>query len=98
MVGLTDEAVLFHPLDQARGVVVADAKLPLELAGGRLLAFRDDLHGAPVQRGLAVFLTPGHAEIEAELAGVLRRLGHRRPISGRARPAPVIGAAWHSLV
>src|SRR3546814_14608671 len=98
MVGLTDEAVLFHPLDQARGVVVADAKLPLEIAGGRLLAFRDDLHGAPIERGPAVFLTAGPADSEAELSGVLRLLGTRRDIFGPALRAPVIGAASHLCV
>src|SRR5690349_11549802 len=43
MVGLSDEAVLLHPLDQARRAVVPDAELALEVRGRGLLAFGDDL-------------------------------------------------------
>src|SRR3546814_13287759 len=45
MVGRTDQPFLLHPLDQARGTVIADAQLPLQPARRRLLAFGDDLAG-----------------------------------------------------
>src|SRR3546814_3622865 len=45
MVGRTDQPFLFHPLDQARGAVIADAQLPLQPARRSLLAFGDDLAG-----------------------------------------------------
>jgi hypothetical protein len=33
MVGLADEPVLLHPLDEARGAVIADSELALEVRG-----------------------------------------------------------------
>ena len=33
MIGPADEAIAFHPLDQARSTVIADAKLALDIAG-----------------------------------------------------------------
>ena len=54
MVGPADDAVLLHPLDQPRRAVVADAQLPLDVGGRRLLAFGHDLHGLAVQLALGI--------------------------------------------
>ena len=43
MVGGADQPVFLHPLDQARGAVVADPQLPLEVGGRGFLALGDDL-------------------------------------------------------
>src|SRR4051794_16606660 len=56
MVGLADQAVLFHPLDQASGAIVADAQLALEVRRRGLLAFGDDLDRLPVKLRLGVVL------------------------------------------
>src|SRR6185369_8276465 len=56
MVGLADEPVLLHPLDQARRAVVADAELALEVRRRRLLALGDDLDRLAVELGLGVVL------------------------------------------
>ena len=56
MVGLADEAVLLHPLDQPRRAVVADAQLALEIAGRGLLAFGDDLDRFAIKLGLGIVL------------------------------------------
>ena len=42
MVGGADHAFLLHPLDQPRGIVVADAQLPLQVGGRGLLALGED--------------------------------------------------------
>src|SRR3546814_11967516 len=44
------------------GVVVADAKLTLEIAGRGLLAFGDDLHRTAIERLLAVLIAPRQAD------------------------------------
>ena len=49
MVGGADEAFLLHPLDQARGIVVTDPELALEVGGRGLLAFRHHLFRKAVQ-------------------------------------------------
>src|SRR3546814_4985462 len=43
MVGRTHQPFLLHPLDHARGAVVADPQLPLQPACRGFLAFGDDL-------------------------------------------------------
>src|SRR6478609_705290 len=56
MVRLADQPVLFHPLDQPRGAVIADSKLALEIGGRGLLALGDDLDRLAIELGLGVIL------------------------------------------
>src|SRR5687767_14208001 len=56
MIGLADQPILLHPFNQARGTVVTDAQLTLEVAGRRLLALRDDLYRLAVHLGLGIVL------------------------------------------
>src|SRR3954466_11994205 len=56
MVGDADDAVLLHPLDQPRGIVVADAELALEVGGRGLLALRHGLHGLAIELRLGIVL------------------------------------------
>src|SRR5437868_6865175 len=82
MVGDADDTVFLHPLDQARGVVVADAELALEVGGGGLLALRHGLDRLAVELRLGVVVA-GRLALE-EIAAVLRLFGHRLDI---VRPA-----------
>src|SRR4051794_31012685 len=54
MVRLSDEPVLLHAFDQPCGAVVADAELALQVGGGGLLTFGDDLDRFPIKLGLGV--------------------------------------------
>src|SRR4051812_12174179 len=56
MVGDADDTVFLHPLDQSRGIVVADAELALEIGGRRLLALRHRLHRLAVELRLGIVL------------------------------------------
>src|SRR5437868_10320321 len=56
VIGLADQPVLFHPLDQPRGAVVANAQLALEIGYRRFLTLGDDLHRLAVELGLGVVL------------------------------------------
>src|SRR5437868_14283755 len=69
MVGLTDEPVLLHPLDQARGAAVADAQLPLDVGRTGLQALSDDLHRLAVKLYLCIVFA-GRLAIE-QIAAVL---------------------------
>ena len=91
MVGLADQPVLLHPLDQPRGAVVADAQLALEVGGRGLLALGDDLDRLAVELGLGIVLA-GRLAVE-QIAAVLGLLGDRLDIFGRALRAPMLGDA-----
>src|SRR6185437_3929182 len=54
MVGLPDQAILLHPLDQPRRTVVAHPQLPLQVGGRGLLALGDDLDRFAIELGLGV--------------------------------------------
>src|SRR3954454_15177046 len=86
MVGLADEAVLLHPLDEARRAVVADAQLALQVGSRGFLALGDDLHRLAVELGLGIVLA-GRLAIE-QIAAVFGLLGHGVIVFGRALPAP----------
>src|SRR4051812_38999315 len=75
MVGLTDEPVLLHALNQPRGAVIADTQLPLEIRGRGLLALSDDLDRLAVELGLGIVLA-GRLPVE-QITAVLRLLSHR---------------------
>src|SRR3546814_15430878 len=72
MVGRTDQPFLFHPLDQARGAVIADAQLPLQPARRSLLAFGDDLAGLGIHAVFGAVAAGGGAlHRKAAVLGVL---------------------------
>src|SRR6476646_9882910 len=96
VVGLTDEPVLLHPLDQPRRAVVADAELALEVGGRGLLALGDDLDRLAVELGLGVVLASRLA-IE-QIAAVLGLLGDRLDIIRGALLAPMLGDRADFLV
>src|SRR5881628_3856980 len=96
MVGLTDEPVLLHPLDQPRGAVVADAKLALEVGSRGLLAFGDDLDSLTIELRLGVVLAGGLA-VE-QIAAVFRLLGDGLDVIGGALPAPMLGDGADFLI
>src|SRR4051794_32300756 len=96
VVRLADEAVFLHALDEPRGAVVADAELALEVGSRRLLAFGDDLDRLAIELGLGVVLA-GRLAVE-QIAAVLRLLGHRLDIFGRALLAPMLGDGAYLLV
>ena len=88
MVGGGHEAVLLHPLDVPRRTVVADSHLPLQPAGRRLLALRDDLDR------LAEFLFLGAVVADrrtVQREAVLGFLGDRLDVFWLALRAPVVG-------
>src|SRR5437868_4515645 len=89
MVGLADQPILLHPLDQPRGAVVADAQLALEVRGRGLLALGDDLNRLAVELGLGIVLA-GWLAVE-QIAAVLGLLGDGLDIFGRALSAPMFG-------
>ena len=82
MVGLADQSVLLHPLDQPRRTIVADAQLALEVGGRSLLALGDDLDRLAVELGLGVVLA-GRLAVE-QIAAVFGFFGDRLDIVGRA--------------
>src|SRR5690348_17301251 len=88
MVGLADEPVLLHPLDEARCAVVADAELALEIGGRGLLAFGDDLDGFAVELRLGVILVRRLA-VE-QVTTVFRLLGDSLDIFGDTLPPPML--------
>src|SRR6476469_337524 len=96
MVRLADQPVLFNPLDQTRGAVIADSKLALEIGVRGLLALGDDLDRLAVKLRLGIVLA-GRLAVE-QIAAVLRLLGHRLDIFGRALLAPMLGDRAHFLV
>src|SRR3954449_12309936 len=96
VIGLSDEAILLHPLDQPRGAVVSDTKLPLEVGRRGLLALGDDLDRLAVELGLRVVLA-GRLAVE-QVAAVLGFLGDGLDIIGRALLAPMLSNRAHLLV
>src|SRR4249919_22809 len=56
MIGLADESVLLHPLDQTRCAIVTDAELPLEIGGRGFLALGDGLHRLAIKLSLGIVL------------------------------------------
>src|SRR3954464_10995888 len=96
MVGGADDAVLLHPLDQPRGIVVADAELALEVGGRGLLALRYRLHRLAVELRLGIVLA-GRLTLE-HVAAVLRFLGDRLDIFGPALRLPEFGDGANLLV
>src|SRR3546814_16976870 len=93
MVGGADFPFTFHPFNEARGVVVADAKLALDVAGRRLLALGDGLHGLLV--ALCLVVVVAHRLAFADIAAVLRLLGARHIIFGRPLAGPMVDHGAH---
>src|SRR5205823_7952287 len=96
VVGLADESILLHPLNQPRRAVVADAELALQVGYRRLLTLGDDLNGLAVELGLGVVLAR-RLPVE-QIAAILGLLGHRLDIFGCALPPPMLGDRAHLLV
>ena len=95
MVGSPHDAVLFHPLDQPGGAVIADAELPLEPTGRGLLAFHHQLDGVAILLVLGRILAVRRA-IERET--ILGFLGDGLDIIRLTLPAPVIRHRAHLVV
>src|SRR6187551_2071163 len=89
MIGLADQPVLLHPLDQPGSAVVADAQLALEIAGRRLLAFGHDLDRLAVELGFGIVI-PDRLAIE-QIATVFRLFGDCLDIIGDTLLAPMVG-------
>src|SRR3954466_5208667 len=96
MVGSTDHPFFLHPLDQPRGIIVADAQLALEVGGRSLLALGDDLDGLAEHLRLGIVLADRLA-VE-DVAAILRLFGDRLDIIRMTLPAPEIGHLAHLLV
>src|ERR1700759_3106949 len=96
MIGLTDQAVFLHSLDQARGAVVADPKLTLQVGRRGLLALRDDLDRLAIELGLGI--VPARRLAVDQIAAVLRFLRDRLDVIGRALLAPMLGDRADFLV
>src|ERR1044071_6224697 len=96
MVGLADQPVLLHPLDQPGGTVVADAELTLQIAGRSLLALRDDLDRLAVELGFGIVLA--HRLAVEQIAAILRLLGNGLDIVRYALLAPMFGNGADFLV
>src|SRR6516164_1280766 len=91
VVGLADDALVLHPLDQRGGAVVADLQAALDVAGRGLAVAGDDGHGAVVEvvalavpaaeaqlAALAVLVAAGGDLLEVlRLALVAQEPGHR---------------------
>src|SRR3546814_10631147 len=75
MVRGADDALLLHPLDEACGVVVANAELALDVARRSLLALRDGLDGLAVELAVGIVLA-GRLTLE-HVAAVLGLFGNR---------------------
>ena len=73
MVGLADQPVLLHPLDEPRRAVVADPELALEVGRRGLLALGNDLLCLALKLGLGIVLAGRRAVIQ--IAAVLGLLG-----------------------
>src|SRR5436190_19937208 len=96
MVGLADQPILLHPLDQPRCAIIADAKLALEVAGRGLLALGDDLDRLAVELGLGIVFADRLA-VE-QIAAVLGLFGHRVDIVGMTLLAPMVGDGADLLI
>src|SRR4051794_36455842 len=96
MVGLADQAVLFHPLDQASGAIVADAQLALEVGRRGLLAFGDDLDRLTVKLRLGVVLA-GRLAVK-KIAAVFGLLGDRLDVVRSTLLAPMLSHRAHFLI
>src|SRR3954447_25241916 len=88
MVGLADQPVLLHPLDQPRRAVVADPQLPLEIGSRGLLAFGDDLDRLAVELRFRIILA-GRLAVE-QIAAVLGFRSDRLDIFGHALLPPML--------
>src|SRR4029079_14378156 len=89
MVGLADEAVLLHPLNEPRGTVVADAQLALQVGSRGLLALGDDLDRLAVELRLGIILA-GRLAVE-QIAAVLGLLGDGLDVVRSTLLAPMFG-------
>ena len=59
VVGRRDEVFIFHLFDQARGFVIADAELALDIGGRAFAVFDHDGNGAVIERVFAVGVAAG---------------------------------------
>src|SRR5271167_3930378 len=74
MVGLADDAFLFHALHERGGAVVADLKAALDVARRSLAVARHHLHGLRIEVGAVLAAHGGGVEYRTVLAlGILFR-------------------------
>src|SRR6476660_4252138 len=71
MVGLSDDALEFHPLHQRCGTVISDLQPALDVTGGSLAVALDDLHGLRKQVGAFARAHAGLVEHRAVFVGRL---------------------------